>query len=274
MNELAGHERIAEGREAEIYEWGDGLVLRLMRSAADLPAMKRSTVAIAAARTFDVATPAVLEVVEIDGRPGQVMERVDGIDQFSVMAGRPWTLPSIGVGLGRIHADLHRPEVPDELPSIHELIESRIQESARVPADIAAAALVALEDLPHGRSLCHGDFHPGNVLVTDRGPVLIDWTNAARGPAMADFARTRLMLTMGELPPGSPALIRALAVVGRGVLHRLYIRGYRRAGALDMELAARWEPVRAADRLGEEIEGERDALLVIARRGLGLAAGS
>jgi aminoglycoside phosphotransferase (APT) family kinase protein len=202
------------------------------------------------------------------------MERVDGIDQFSVVAARPWTLPSIGIGLGRIHADLHRPEVPDELPSIHELITNRIHESARVPADIAGAALAALEDLPGGRSLCHGDFHPGNVLVTDGGPVVIDWTNASRGPAMADFARTRLMLAVGELPPGSPALIRALAVAGRGLLRRLYIRGYRGAGALDLQLAARWEPVRAADRLGEEIEGERDALLGIARQGLGLAAGS
>lgn len=270
MSELGGHARIAEGREAEIFDWGDGTVLRLMRSAADLPALQRSTVAIAAARTFDVPTPAVLAEVEIDGRPGQVMERVDGIDQFSVVAARPWTLPSIGVGLGRIHADLHRGEVSAELPSVHELIRTRIQESGRVPADIADAALAALEDLPDGRAMCHGDFHPGNVLMTDDGPVLIDWTNAARGAPMADVARTRLMLSVGELPPGSPAVVRALARVGRGLLRRLYMRGYRRAGALDMEQVDRWEPVRAADRLGEEIEGEREALLVIARRGLGL----
>ena len=271
MTDLEGRELIAEGREAEIYEWGDGLVLRLLRSADDRPALERSTSAIAAARSCGVPTPAVIDVVDVDGRPGQVMERVDGIDQFAVLGSRPWTLAREGTTLGRIHAELHATIVPAEHPSLHELIRFRIEHSGLVPADIADAALTALDGLPGGDVLCHGDFHPGNVLVTPAGPVVIDWTNATRGPAVADVARTNLMLAVGELPPGSPALVSALASVGRGVLRRVYLRGYKRAAPLDAASAARWEPVRAADRLGEGIEGERPALLAIARRGLGLA---
>jgi len=33
-----------------------------------------------------------------------------------------------------------------------------------------------IADLPTGLSTCHGDFHPGNVLLGKTGPMLIDWT--------------------------------------------------------------------------------------------------
>jgi aminoglycoside phosphotransferase (APT) family kinase protein len=268
--ELDGRRLLAEGREAEIYEWGEGRVLRLMRSPEQREAMDRSTAAIVAARSFDVPTPEVFEVVDVDGRPGQIMERIDGVDLFSLVAARPWKLPSLVGTLGAIHADLHRTQIPEGLPSIHDFIRGRFESSSLVPADIADAARGALEDLPTGSSLCHGDYHPGNVLVVDDGVVVIDWTNAARGHSMADVARSRLMLRVGELPPGSPAVVRGLALAGRAAFWRLSVRAYGRAGTLDRPLVDRWEPVRAADRLAEDVEGERDALLATCREGFGL----
>ena len=35
-----------------------------------------------------------------------------------------------------------------------------------------AAALARLDTLPAGRTICHGDMHPGNVLMTSSGPVV------------------------------------------------------------------------------------------------------
>jgi aminoglycoside phosphotransferase (APT) family kinase protein len=271
VGELDGHRLLAEGREAEIYDWDDGQVLRLMRTPAQLEPMQRSTLAIAAAHDAGVRTAAVLEEVEVDGRPGQVMERLDGIDQFALAGRRPWTLLSSVRRLAAIHVDLHRVEVSEEFESVHDMVAAKLRDSPLVPAAVSDAALVALGELPAGSSLCHGDYHPGNVLVDGDDAVVIDWTNAARGHPMADFARTRLMLQVGELPPGSPALMRGLAVAGRAVFCRLYVRGYRSLGTLDIELADRWAPVRAADRLAEDVEGERETLLEVCRRGFGLA---
>jgi aminoglycoside phosphotransferase (APT) family kinase protein len=49
---------------------------------------------------------------------------------------------------------------------------------------------------PTGRGgrLLHGDLHPGNVLISAAGPVLIDWTNAASGSSAYDTATTWLIL--------------------------------------------------------------------------------
>ncbi|TMA37195.1 MAG: aminoglycoside phosphotransferase family protein, partial [Deltaproteobacteria bacterium] len=43
-----------------------------------------------------------------------------------------------------------------------------------------------LETLPDGDQLCHGDMHPGNIMLSRRGPMVIDWTNARRGHPAAD----------------------------------------------------------------------------------------
>ena len=45
----------------------------------------------------------------------------------------------------------------------------------------------------------HLDLHPGNVMHTSDGPVVIDWSNAAVGAAALDAANTWL-----TLPPGGP----------------------------------------------------------------------
>ena len=52
-----------------------------------------------------------------------------------------------------------------------------IESEARIghgvlPAGLRQALIAVLDELPEGSQLCHGDFHPGNILMTARGPVL------------------------------------------------------------------------------------------------------
>jgi aminoglycoside phosphotransferase (APT) family kinase protein len=122
--------------------------------------------------------------------------------------------------------------------------------------------------LPDGNSLLHGDFHPGNVLLSSRGPVVIDWPNATAGDATADFARTDLLLRMGDPPPGTPALVRYLQGFGRKLIRSAYRRAYLKARPTDEALCARWQLVRTADRLyADNIEVEHDTLRALLRVG-------
>jgi tRNA A-37 threonylcarbamoyl transferase component Bud32 len=69
----------------------------------------------------------------------------------------------------------------------------RIAEGALMLADL----LGRLHEIP-GRSgsgtVGHFDFHPENVLLTSRGPVVIDWRNGDDGPADLDTALCALIL--------------------------------------------------------------------------------
>jgi aminoglycoside phosphotransferase (APT) family kinase protein len=256
-------EKIAEGREAELFLLPDGRVLRLVRPGIRdaEEAVRMEAAALAAAAQAGAPVPAVYEQVTRDGRPGLVLERLSGEDLLSQLGDRPWTVRSVARQTGRVHAELHTVRAPSELPDGRELIASRIGPSDAVPAALRDEALRSLEELPDGDRLCHGDFHPGNVLDDPDGPKVIDWHNAARGEPTADVARSWVVLEVSPLPPGASAFDRRLASIGRGLLLRGYLRAYAKAGEIASERLPRWVRVHAIQRLTQEIEGEREPLL-------------
>jgi Ser/Thr protein kinase RdoA (MazF antagonist) len=202
----------------------------------------------------------------VDGRAGLVMDRVDGPDLITLMGRRPWTIPRAARIVGTAQARMHEVVAPPDLDDLRSHARFKIEATAGLPPELAELALATLDTLPDGDRLCHGDVHPGNVLLGSRGPAVIDWTNATRGDPAGDVARTRLMLQLGAVQEYMPALIRRLSAFGRGGFFRLYVRAYARARPVDAELVARWEIVRAADRLLEGIEPERPALLEFLER--------
>lgn len=161
-------ERIGGGREAEVFAWGDGRVLRLAHDASRAAAVEREALALEAAHRAGASVPAVYERLTVDGRPGVVMDRVDGDDLLAWLGRRPWTVWSTGKTLGRQHVALHRVVAPEGLPPLPEELRRRLS-SELVPADVRRLALDRLEQLPDGERLCHGDFHPANVLRTGKG---------------------------------------------------------------------------------------------------------
>jgi aminoglycoside phosphotransferase (APT) family kinase protein len=257
--------KLGEGREAEIFAWDEGLVVRLMRDPTDNEKLDREEAAVRAAAALGAPVPAVHERVEVEGRPGIVMQAVDGPDQLTLLGSRPWRVVAEARALGRLHARLHAVRAPEELPDLVTGVRSRIESAPGLPPDLRRFALAELDDLPRGDALCHGDFYPGNVLVGRDGRRVIDWVGATRGAAHADVARTLLLLRLGTPPPGTPALARALDGVGRRVITRDYTRRYARVRALDEELLERWLAVVAADRLADRIGNEQPALVGIVR---------
>ena len=253
--------KLGEGREAEIFAWRDGSVLRLMRDPGHEDRLRREADAVRAAAAGGAPVPAIGEIVWVDGRPGIVMERVDGPDQLTLLARRPWKVISAAKTLGSLHAQLHDVPAPDELPGLAAQIRERIESNERLPAHLAEFALRELDALPGGDRLCHGDLNPANVLMGRDGPKMIDWVNASRGEPHADVARTLLLLRMGTPPPGTARVLAGLEGAGRRVIARDYLREYRRRRAFDAALLDRWQTVRAADRFWEGIIEEDDALI-------------
>ncbi len=253
--------KVAEGREAEMFAWDEGTILRLMRSADGQKANELQAVALESARASGVRVPAVIEVATMMGRPGLIMERIEGTDYLTLMGKQPWLVFSVGSLSGRVHAELNEAAAADNLPPMREWSRHRIEASGALGQDLRSFALGVLEALPDGDRLCHGDFHPGNMLRSAEGPVVIDWTAAARGDPDADVARTNLLLRIGEPPPGSPVIVRLLARIGGRILLGRYLAAYRRVRPLDMKALSRWAIPIAAARLAVGIESETTPLL-------------
>ncbi len=253
-----------------MFAWGEGTILRLLRD----PEMHRlnqwQAAAMEAARRRGVRVPAVREVTTVMGRPGLVMERIEGADLLTLIGRRPWLVFRAARIAGEVHAQMHEVVAPSALPPLKVVLRQRIEGSGELAPQLREFALRSLDRLPDGDGLCHGDFHPGNIMMAGEEPVVIDWTSATRGDADADVARRHLMHRMGSLPPGASALLRLQAMVGRRLMLWLHLRSYRRARLLDMGAVSQWEIPVAAARLADGIESEVPALLAFlerARRG-------
>jgi aminoglycoside phosphotransferase (APT) family kinase protein len=257
-------ERLGAGREAEVFAWDEGRVLRLARDPLRHGMIEREANALAAAHDAGASVPAVHERVTVDGRPGVVLDRVDGIDLLDWLASRPWAIRSVARTLGAEHAALHRIEAPATLPALRDDLRHRL-ESPLVPEDVRRRALERLDQLPDGDWLLHGDFHPANLLRTANGCVVIDWTNGTGGDPAADVARTILLAGDGTLPDDAPSVLRLVASFARRLLVAGYLRAYARVAPLDRAVVDRWLPVWAAARLAEDIASERAFLLDRAR---------
>ncbi len=150
---------IASGRAADVYDLGDGTVLRRYRTVhPDLELEARIMRHVA-----DHGYP-VPAVHQVDGTD-LIMDRIDGETMLDRLSAAPWKVLSYARMLARLQQRLARIDAP-----------------AWMLADTA--------DLSHPQSVLHLDMHPMNVIMSPDGPIVIDWTNAGGGPPGFDAALT------------------------------------------------------------------------------------
>ena len=200
--------------------------------------------------------------MEINGRRGIVYERVDGLTMLHALAKQPWTMPRAARQLAELHVKMHTCTCL-ELPSQREKLRSAIQRIELLTNDVKAHLFARLDRLSDGDAICHGDFHPDNVLMTARGPVTIDWATALRGNPLADVARTTVLLLVGSPPPSTTGPPRAMVLVLeslRRAFYRIYFRRYCALRSVARKDVEAWIPIQAAIRLNERIPGEATQL--------------
>jgi aminoglycoside phosphotransferase (APT) family kinase protein len=177
---------LAAGRDAEIFEYGPHLVLRRSRHGRSMAGEARIMEYV---RTHGYPVPAVEEVSD-DGCD-LVMERVAGRSLVDTMTRAPWRLRHYGGVLADLHRRLH---------------------------DIDAPAFLTPAPVGTGSSVVHLDLHPLNVIMSPAGPVVIDWSNAARGDPRVDVALAWALIAGARIPGRLiPALLgwtRTMAVEG------------------------------------------------------------
>jgi len=251
---------LGEGREAEIFGWGDGQALRLLRDPNAGPRLEWEAAAMRAASRAGVAVPTVDGVIAVEGRPGLVMQRIVGTDLLTELGRRPLRFHRRARELGTLQARLHATTAPPELPAVRDWLRGRIQLAPHLPDETRASTLELLDALPDGDGLCHGDFHPGNVMVGERGPVIIDWVGGARGDPPGDLARTMLLLEVATRPNAS-AVTAVIDAIGRRWFARTWRRAYERRRPVDPAAFDRWMTVHAAARLAEGFDDEIPSLL-------------
>lgn len=193
------------------------------------------------------------------GHPWVLQERLPGVVALDAVSARPWTVHRLAVDLAALQARLHA-VATDGCPLPHDgpvseryltedLDRRRGNVGARDPAD-GLGWLHATVDRFADREtvLCHGDFHPLNVLVdrtasfTSYG--VVDWTDARLGDPHFDVGRTIAIYWVAGVAAASAPQRLALTSL-RGHLRRWHRITYEQASGrlLDDRRLRWWEAV-------------------------------
>lgn len=153
---------IASGRSADVFDQGDGTVLRRYRTDRDTA---REARVMAWLRVNGVPVP---EVHDADGRD-LVMERISGSTMLEDLGNRPWMMFSHARLLASLQRQLNDLLAPEWFPK---------------------------EDgVPAGSNVVHLDLHPMNIMFGEQGPTIIDWTNASSGDGSFDAAVSFVLIS-------------------------------------------------------------------------------
>jgi hypothetical protein len=251
---------IARGRTAEVYAWGEDRVAKLFYDwcPSDWARHEADVARIVSGK--GLPAPKLVDVTEINGRSALIYERVHGPSMLELFMSRLWLLGRCARQMAELHAALHR-QSGAGLGSLREYLVREIGDAKDVPPDLRQEGLRSLEQLPDSSALCHGDFHPQQVLITAHGPVIIDWMTALQGHPAADVARTTILLTIGQVP-GANLATRMLTSAFSGYFCRTYTQRYLRLNPdVTREQVRAWLFPVAIARLREGIAGEREPLL-------------
>lgn len=250
---------IGKGRTAEVYEYKEQYALKLYHPTYPTHWIEAESEISKAIEEAGVPAPSVFGIVEEGGRKGLLYSRIPGLSMAAALRARPRNLFQYAREMARLHYRIHSC-FSSELPRQKDTLAQAIREAEPLLKGNTEIICRYLCMLPEDQRICHGDFHPDNILMTNKGSVAIDWTNASTGHPLCDVARTSMMfLSPARLP--ETTVLQAIPVrFIKRMLNRIYLKEYGRLTEMDMEQVSSWMLPVAAARLRENIPEEKEWL--------------
>lgn len=238
---------LGSGKMAEAFHYGEH-VLKLYRDPSNRSVAFGEAAILAIVGEHGLPTPAVHEAGPYAGRWGLVMDRAPGQPLASLAAADPTLLPAALETMVALHLQIHaRTEV--RLSPLKPRLAARLRQAPLLDAPLRETLLARLDELPPGTRLCHGDFHPFNIIGPPGATMIVDWPDATSGPPAADVARSYLLMRHGA----------------GHELAAAYLQHYLAASQLTEADIRAWLPIIAAARLAENVPEENERLLALAR---------
>ena len=136
--------------------------------------------------------PKILGVTMIDGKWAIVSEFIKGKTMAQLMQENPDKFDEYLEQFVDIQMSIHEMKAP-LLTKLKDKMNRKIGQ-ADIDATTRYELHTRLEGMPKHNKVCHGDFNPSNIIITDEGvPYILDWSHATQGNASADVARTYLL---------------------------------------------------------------------------------
>ena len=188
--------------------------------------------------------PKVLEVTMIDGKWAIVSEYIKGKTLAQLMEENPEKKDEYIELLVDLQMTVHS----KTCPLLNKLKDKMSRKIAATELDATTRydLHTRLEGMPKHNKVCHGDFNPSNIIITENGiPYILDWSHATQGNASADVARTYLLFWLNGDISGAKQYLDAFCKKSNTA--KLYVQ--------------KWMPIVAASQSVKGNEKEREFLM-------------
>jgi len=249
--------QLGRGATAKIYEWENNQVLKVFNHGFPAELIEREAKKTRLLHSAGVNVPEAGDLVEINGRLGLPLEKINGKTMQELIIQKPWCTLYYWRMLVELQIKLFDTQSISDLPSQKVWLKNSIQNTTKLEPEIKTSLLDLLDKLPDSNSIIHYDFHPGNILITANSPVIIDWMGAFKGSPLADVARTWVVFSnylSPDLPIEYVPVARYIRPLHRQITQRIlkqYLKYYFRLRPGDEKDFETWQLIMAAVALNE-----------------------
>ena len=266
---IEGLPLIARGGQAEIYDYGNGKVLRVAGRRQDFDRIRYEFNVYGCLDSSEVSVPHAYELVLVNEAPAIIMDKVAGNPMISLIARKPLMVGAWARELARLHLELCKVEAGKDITTAKAKAKYCISQSQILTDGTKQQLMGVLNGLPEGTSLCHGDFHPGNIICNNGKSYIIDWVGASRGDFLADVAHTYVLLRVVPKVPHISRIRHFIQTcIGRAMANR-YLSEISRHSSFDFGVFSKWVLINAAERTYYGLESEKEHLRSFVEQCLG-----
>ncbi len=188
--------------------------------------------------------PKIREVATIDGKWAIVSDYIKGKTLAQLMQEHPEKKAEYLNFFVDLQMEVHSKTCP-LLPKLKDKMNAKISQTD-LDATTRYDLHTRIEGMPKHNKVCHGDFNPSNIIVTDDGtPYILDWSHATQGNASADVARTYLLFWLAGDIDGA----------------KEYLDLFCKKSGTAKQYVQKWMPIVAASQSVKGNEKERQFLL-------------
>jgi uncharacterized protein (TIGR02172 family) len=255
--------KLGGGKAADVHAWGTDKVVKLYQPHVPDRPIKAEAFNAKTLHAVRLPVPRFFEQVEIGGRRGSVFERIEGSSISASLRKNPFRLFQLARRFAAVQRLIHRTE-RSALPPVTEHLRRVIAHVSALSPRQKDQLNALLDSLPAGASVCHFDFHPSNVILSPRGPVVLDWGSARHGNPLADVARTYVLLATDHLS----ASAAPVAKLWNRAFALTYLHYYFDGASQTRDELERWIAILAAAKLRKAGAREIPVLMRLVEPGL------
>lgn len=188
---------IGIGNTANVYEWEEDKVLKLFHQGYPKEAIEKEYNNAVIIRDMNFLKPKAYDMISYGERMGIIYDKVEGetLLEWVMKSGE---LQKCALYMSNLHKEIMQNQTQDVL-NYKNFLKYHMPKT--LPSDKHEELLKRIDRLADGNTLCHGDFHPGNILVSDGYAYVIDFMNICYGNHLYDIARTVYLVEFTPVPP-------------------------------------------------------------------------